>query len=504
MSTLHSAAPRCSAVQVLPKRASLDGWLNGWLRAALALALTACGGGGAVSGSGSTSSGGTATEGGRAIKTADGKALNVRAHSQWAEGLKLFKAYEPKSWNDAHCDEAAAKFEAAASTQPKFAEALYMEGLSHDRCGRRDKAQSFYDQALRANSKFCKARVVVALGHLSGGQASQAEREFAQSVQDDPQCTEGYVNLAILQRKRGIEGNKEALSNLRRALAIDAQYLPAFNEMALLYLSEAADNEKKLDLAEVVCSQAQKINANYAPIYNTWGLVDLRRHKIIDASAKFQKASELDDKIFEAHMNFARITIGFRGYQDAKAAYEHALSLQPNNFEAQLGLGVALRGLQENAKAQEAYEKASKLQPTRPEPYYNLGVLYQDFMNGTADEMKKARSYYEQFLSRTSGDKRFASTVEEIQRKCKIEGKRKQGKNACVAGRLQNIQIYIDTMKQMGEMEKMQKEQEKQAAELEAQEKAQQQKAAPAAAPAPAPAAPAAPAKPDAAGAPAK
>jgi tetratricopeptide (TPR) repeat protein len=420
------------------------------------------------------------------IKTAGGQSLNVRAHSQWSEGLKLFKSYEPKNWTDAHCDEAGSKFESAASTQPKFAEALYMAGLSQDRCGRKDKANSFYDQALRANPRFCKARVAVGLNHLASGQAEAAAREFAQSVQDDPQCTEGYVNLAILQRKRGLEGNKEALSNLRRSLAIDAQYLPSFNEMALLYLSEAADNEKKLDLAEVVCSQAQKINPNYAPIYNTWGLVDLRRGKIIDAAAKFQKASELDDKIFEAHMNFARITIGFRGYQDAKAAYEHALVLQPNNFEAQLGLGVALRGLQENAKAQEAYEKANKLQPNRPEPYYNLGVLYQDFMNGTADEMKKARGYYEDFLSRAGGDKRYSTNIEEIQRKCKQEGKRKQGKNFCVAGRMQNIQIYLDTMKQMAEMEKLQKEQERQAAEMEAAEK-KAAESAPAAPPAEAP-----------------
>jgi tetratricopeptide (TPR) repeat protein len=449
--------------------------------------LAACGGsasgGGSFGGGSSTGSGGpTATADGRVIKTAGGQSLNVRAHSQWSEGLKLFKSYEPKNWTDAHCDEAGSKFEAAASTQPKFAEALYMAGLSQDRCGRKDKANNFYDQALRANPRFCKARVAIALIHLAGGQGDAAAREFAQSVQDDPQCTEGYVNLAILQRKRGIEGNKEALSNLRRSLAIDAQYLPSFNEMALLYLSEAADNEKKLDLAEVVCSQAQKINANYAPIYNTWGLIDLRRGKIIDAAAKFQKATELDDKIFEAHMNFGRITIGFRGYQDAKAAYEHALTLQPSNFEAQLGLGVALRGLQENAKAQEAYEKASKLNPGRPEPYYNLGVLYQDFMNGTTDEMKKARGYYEEFLSKAGGDKRYSATIEEIQRKCKQEGKRKQGKNACVAGRLQNIQIYLDTMKQMAEMEKLQKEQERQAAEMEAAEKkaAESQPAAPA------------------------
>ena len=438
---------------------------------ASAYLAAACGGGG----SGGSSSG-NAMSGGRAIRTAGGQAVSEEAHNYWSDGLKKFKAAEASGrWSDSQCDSVASEFESAASAQNgKFAEALYMAGLAHDRCGRKEKATGLYNQALRVNAKFCKARVALALDKLSAGQDSSAEREFAQAVQDDPQCTEGYVNLAILQRRKGLSGNKEALANLRRALAIDAQYLPAFNEMALLFLSEAEDTPKKLDLAEVVCSQAQKIDAKYAPIYNTWGLIDLKRDKIIDAAAKFQKALELDDKMFEAYMNFARITIGFRGYQDAKAAYEKALSLRPNNFEAQRGLCVALRGVEDNAKAQEAYEKASKMQPNRPEPYYNLGVLYQDFLGGTADEMKKARSYYEQFVSRAGSDKRFAAAVEEIQRKCKQEGKRRQGKNACVAGRLQNIDLYLNTMKQMAEMEKLQKEQERQAAEMEAQEKAQQ------------------------------
>ncbi|HEX7478008.1 MAG TPA: hypothetical protein VF331_09400 [Polyangiales bacterium] len=464
------------------------------------LLTAACGGSAASGGSGSGS--GSATVGGKAIKTAGGQAVSQEAHNRWTEGLKLFKLYDTKGgWTSAHCDDAAGKFEDAAGAQAKFAEALYMAGLSNDRCGNRDKAQKFYGDAIRANPKFCKARVAIALEHLRTGQSSQAEREFAQSVQDDPQCTEGYVNLAIMQRKRGIEGNKEALSNLRRALAIDAQYLPAFNEMALLYLSEAADNTKKLDLAEVVCSQAQKINANYAAVYNTWGLIDLRRDKIIDAAAKFQKAMELDNKMFEAYMNFARITIGFRGYQDAKTAYEKALALQPKNFDAQIGIGVALRGLQDNANAQVAYEKAMKLDPSRAEPYYNIGLLYQDFMNGTADEMKKARTYYQDFLAKAGSDKRYAVAVEDVTRKCKVEGGKKRGssRSKCIAGRLQNIDLYLDTMKQMAEMEKLQKEQEKQAAALEAQEKKDAEKAA-AEAKAHPPAAPPADAKKPAAG----
>jgi tetratricopeptide (TPR) repeat protein len=373
--------------------------------------------------------------------------------------------------------------------------------VSYARCNQRENALSFYNKALRQNSKLCGARVGVGLDALDQGRDSNALREFQAAVKDDPQCTEGYVNLAALQRRGG--DVKEALNNLRRALAIDAQYLPAFNEMALLYLQQAQDNKKMLDLAEVVCSQAQKINASYAPVYNTWGLIDLRRDEIIAAAAKFQRASELDPKIFEAHMNFGQITIGFRGYEDAKKSFTQALSLQPKDYDAMVGLGVALRGLDQTDKAEEMYNKAKGLQANRPESYYNLGVLYQDFKDGTTDQMKTARSYYEQFMTRAGSDPRYAAAVEEIKRRCKYDGKGKKGRGSvkCIAGRLQNIEDYLQAMKDMAEIERLQKQAEKQQKEVEAQQQQQEQAAPPSPAPseapageapAPAPAAPAA------------
>jgi len=430
-------------------------WMN-WV-VLLPAAVAACAGGERTPAAAATAGG----ERSRGARSRASEAANKQAQDDWAEALKAFKANEPKAWNQSHCDALARKFERIAVSQSGFAEALYMAGLAQDRCGQRDRAQAYYQRALSENPKLCKARVAIGLGALEQGDSAGAERTFELAIANDPQCTEGYANLAILQRRKSKAESAAALANLRRALAIDAQYLPVFNEMALLYLSQA-DDDKKLDLAEVVCSQAARINPNYAAIYNTWGLIDLRRGKIIDASAKFQRALALDDSIFEAHMNFARIAIGFRGYQDAKVAYEHALALSPENFEAQLGLGVALRGLREHQKAQQAYEQAARLAPQRPEPYYNLGILYQDFQGGSVDEMKLAKHYYEEFLARAGSDKRYAATVDEIQRRCKAEGKRKHG---CVAGRLQNIQVYLDTMQQMQEMQKLQQEQEKAAAE---------------------------------------
>jgi tetratricopeptide (TPR) repeat protein len=466
----------------------------------VALLLTGLGlGAAACGGSASVTAGGSGTvarsETGKEIKTIGGQAINLAAHNKWKEGVAAFKAADKQGWNDARCDEVSGKFESAADAQSKFAEALYMAGAAHLKCGggHKQKALAFFQKALRQNPKLCKARVGIGLDDIDGGRDQAGQQEFEMAVHDDPQCTEGYVNIAILQRRKG--DTKEALNNLRRALAIDAQYLPAFNEMALLYLQNAKDNVKELDLAEVVCSQSQKIDANFAPIYNTWGLIDLRRKEIINASAKFQKAFELDPKMFEAYMNFAQITIGFRGYEDARNAFTKALELQPKSFDATVGLGVAYRGLEQKDKAEEFYNKARDLNANRPEPYYNLGVLYQDFKGGSVDDVKKARGFYEQFLSRAGSDDRFRVAVDDIKRRCKTVKGQRRPNDKCISGRFQNIEDYLQALKDMEEMEKLQKESERQQAEMLKEEKAEQarQAAQPKPAAAPPPAAPAAP-----------
>ena len=464
--------------------------LVAFLLVATSVLFAACGG---KSGKGAEGSEAAAvTAGGQKVKSGSGAAINVQAHNYWKDGVAAFKGAEKSGWNEQRCDQVAEKFEDAADAQAKFAEALYMAGVAHGKCGRKAKALEFYQKALRQNSKFCKARVAVALDRIESGSTS-AFSDFQAAVRDDPQCTEGYVNMAILQRRRG--ETKEALNNLRRAMAIDAQYLPAFNEMALVYIQDAKDNLKMLDLAEVVCSQAQKIDVRYPAVYNTWGLIDLRRGEIIGAAAKFQKAFELDPKMFEAYMNFAQITIGFRGYEDAKSAFTKALELQPKSFDATVGLGVAYRGLQQPAKAEEFYKKAMGMNGQRPEPYYNLGVLYQDFKDGNIEQMKQARSYYDQFLSRAGADERYAKPIDDVKRRCKtVKGTRKKY-DKCISGRFQNIEDYLAALKDMEEMEKLQKESERQQAQMEAEEKAMKAKEAKEAAanPPPPAAAPAAP-----------
>ena len=414
----------------------------------LALAV-ACSGGGGGEGSSSKQSTPTAdvarTAGGEAITTADGSAVSKKAHSKWESALADFEANEKSGWTSSKCSESAKAFERVASAQSGgFAEANYMAGLSLARCEDAG-AYKHYEQALKVDPKFCKARVGMGLRDLEAGRMSEAKSTFERSIADDPQCTSGYTNLAIVQRAQG--QNDEALKNLRRALAIESDYLAAFNQMALLHYDRGRGGKPaELDLAEVVCRQAQMLDADYAPIYNTWGLIKVYKGDVISALRFFQRAITLDPDLFEAQMNFGELTISFRGYEDGRKAFERAVALDPSSYDAAIGLGTALRGLGRFSEAQAQYERAKQIDAGRPEAYFNLGVLYQDYMSGSVADLQKAKGHFSEFLKRAGGSTEFRASVQDVNNRCAQKSSKKRGAPKCRPGRMQNIDISIEAM----------------------------------------------------------
>lgn len=374
--------------------------------------------------------------GGAGRRGAPGEEHEALARRAYEDGLSLFRETEKRGFDADRCERLAAAFGAQSS-----ARSAYMQGLSASRCGDPEAAAAAFRTAVERDPALCAARVHLGLWKLARGEASAARADFEQAVRRDPRCAEGYVNLGALQREGG--ELSESKRNVRRALAIDARLLPAFNELALLHLLEAGDDERKLDLAEVVCSQAQKIDAEFAPIYNTWGLIDLRRRRITDAAAKFRRALSLDPGLFAAHMNYGRIALSFRAYDDARVAFESALSLREGSFDALIGLGVALRGLGRIDEAEERYAEARQRDPARPEPDFNLGVLYQDFRSGSRDDMNRARQHFQRFLQKAGAGSDYEDAVAEVTRRCKPQAGRHRGRRTCLVGRLQTIEQYL-------------------------------------------------------------
>jgi tetratricopeptide (TPR) repeat protein len=391
-------------------------------------------------------------------------AVSQAAENTFNVALDAFNGHDKAGdWSDVVCGQVAKSFEAAAAQQKdgRLPAATYNAGLAYQRCGDDKDAKARFQEALAADTKNSYARAQLALYQFKTDNNEDAAIGALQQAVLDAQFQNvpALTDLAMFQMQRDSATPGErckddfdcAKQNLQRALAIDDGYMPAFNELALLYFQAAkkragavaatrkgramatnaamakrADTQQ-LELAALVCSQAIRKNPNYAPIHNTAGLIQNELGQINGAVAEFANAAKLDPKFFEAQMNYAAVNLSFRGFQQAQGAYQKAIEMRPNDYDAHLGLALALRGQidvagttydQQVAAVQGELEACKKIDEARPDVYYNEGILTQEYKakagggkDATIAALNAATAIFQKFVDRASGKPEYDGAV---------------------------------------------------------------------------------------------
>ena len=337
--------------------------------------------------------------------------------------------------------------------------ATYNAGISLQRCGLHRQAKAQFEDTVRLDSQFHPARAQLVLyDYRANHDLDHAISELEGVIRAAKfQNVEALVSLAALQMERGRSRATKARQtdleaaqrNLQRALAIDDGYMPAYNQLAVLYLERARAaasrsgsaaahighlvvagarrtraNQQQLDLAALVASQAMRKNPKYAPIHNTAGLIQVALGDFNGAVSHFRTARQLDPKFVEAHLNYAAVNLSFRGFEEAMHGYRAVVRLRPDSYEAHLGLALALRGQIRSSKgtslvaqAQRHLDRAKKIAPNRPEAYYNEAILTQEFKAKSSEKqakpmLRRALSLYEEFIARAESRPRFSDAIQ--------------------------------------------------------------------------------------------
>ncbi len=363
--------------------------------------------------------------------------------------IDAFVAHDKANdWNEATCNAVAKQFDSTATEKETgLPEATFNAGLALQRCSKHGEAKERFEKALRQNPQFHHARAQLALyEYKATGNEDAAITALQQAVIDAKfQNVPALVDLAMMQMQRdsaqGGAGCKDdmecAKKNLHRALAIDDAFLPAYDQLARLYLAEArasgatvtrragTTDVQRLELAALVCSQAIRKDARYAPIHNTAGLVQHAFGRENDAVASFRVAAALDPRLFEAHMNYAAANLSFRGFEEAQKGYQKALAIRPGDYDAHLGLALALRGRidDRNYDAQVAavraeLEAAKRIDAGRPEAFFNEAILVEEYESKGRDkaqslaELSRAQGLLTLFIEKATGKPAYDGAVQ--------------------------------------------------------------------------------------------
>jgi Tfp pilus assembly protein PilF len=223
--------------------------------------------------------------------------------------------------------------------------------------------------------------------------------------------------------------------------------------------TEGGKLAKEVNVKEEGTGVTGTMKKQLAVVYNTLGLVELKKKNISPAIGQFKKAVAMNPSLAEARLNLAVLSLNNRDYNTAEENFRAVLEMQPKNYDAAIGLGVALRGNKKIDEAETQYNSAEKLDPSNPWSYFNLGLIYQDYKDGQKPSLHKAQDYYRQFLGHANEKT--------------PEGLKKEAEK-----RIKDIdEIYValdEAAKMQAEAEEMQKKAEEQQKQMEEQMKKQE------------------------------
>lgn len=174
----------------------------------------------------------------------------------------------------------------------------------------------------------------------------------------------GVPKAAVELYQKGVAAaaagrDKEAIEELKAAVALHPAFVQALNELSALYL-----NGNDFQSAEEALSAALKVDPNNTTLRLNYGYVLLLRERFVEAERELHRAIELKDESFTAHLYRGRVLIRLGRLDDAEKELNRALSLAGSSSSVvyrYLGALYSERG--EKSKAVEALKKYLKLTP---------------------------------------------------------------------------------------------------------------------------------------------
>ena len=102
---------------------------------------------------------------------------------------------------------------------------------------------------------------------------------------------------------------------------------------------------------------------------------ELESHSPEEARQAYREAIQLDEGLFDAHLNLGFLYHGERDLEQAERSYRNAILCAPDESLGHFNLAVLLQEKGDGPGAIEAYRRVVTLQPSCADAHYHLGTL---------------------------------------------------------------------------------------------------------------------------------
>jgi tetratricopeptide (TPR) repeat protein len=183
-----------------------------------------------------------------------------------------------------------------------------------------DRAVEELKKGLALDSSDSNARLMLAEMYARAGNHSQAIRECEIVTRIHPNFANAYFTCGVILEQAG--NKKEALKNYLHALTIARDFVPALNNLAILYADGYGSKAEALRLAEA----ALELKPENPRVIDTLGYALLKNGRLQDARRTLEKAAALlpDNPTVKFHLALVYKALGDK--EGAVAMLQKALS----------------------------------------------------------------------------------------------------------------------------------------------------------------------------------
>ncbi|HEY9682421.1 MAG TPA: tetratricopeptide repeat protein [Oculatellaceae cyanobacterium] len=284
--------------------------------------------------------------------------------------------------NDA--TEALRQTQIAVTLDPDNSMAHNLLGYVNDHSfNRSDLAEQEYRRALGLNN--LNVRALVNLGLLLESQnrdTAQAEDCFRKAISADADDWQAHLALAhLLYEKKGdpVAAEKE----VRRAVELDPANPSIHRELANIL----AANKDHYSDAEAEYRKAVQLSTNDAESHAALGrFLATKVNRLDEAEKEFRQAVTLDPKAVASRVDFGKLLLAAKNYDEADVMFKKALEQDGRCAEARVGLATIFADLYHNyTGAQDELMKALNLNDKLSSAHEKLGEVYYHNMNRPSD-----------------------------------------------------------------------------------------------------------------------
>jgi len=316
---------------------------------------------------------------------------------------------------------------------PDNALAFYNLGLAYQILGQDSDARKAYLRATDIHPSLGDAWLNLGAMRRNQGDNQRAMQYYRAGLRNDSENMR--LRSALVSVLRQLGKFDQAIEEAKKALVVNANSLEIYNNLALVYLSQAEagiDVPTKLALSQFYLERAKgkdggdkhaRVQCNLGRVYEMKGLVS-------QATAAYQEAMRMDPDLVQCSLYLTAIYLDSRNYGDAIPLLERSAGNEPDNAAIHLNLGIAYRGAARYEDAKREYNRVLELQPENPEPTLNLAILTGDYLKQFDEAVTLYESYRDAGGARAElVDGYVAATLKEKKRIEKAERRKKKSED---------------------------------------------------------------------------